>query len=243
VSFVFSHPTGTFSGESGIGQLVLAGGAEFGGRMSEPDLRALELAGGLAAPVRILPAAAAPDHNQQRAGGNGVRWFKSLGAKDVEVVYVIDRASAHDPSLAASLRTARLIYLLGGFPRHLGDTLADSPAWAAVLEAYADGAVLAGSSAGAMVLCEHYYDPYEGKLLHGLNLVPNACVLPHHNRSGKRWAAQLTGRLPGAVLIGIDEGTGMIASGAEWTVSGAGAVTLYLGGQVRVHAPGESFAF
>ncbi|HEY2981180.1 MAG TPA: hypothetical protein VGJ22_08365, partial [Anaerolineales bacterium] len=94
-----------------MGYLLLEGGAEFGGRMSEPDLQALERVGGFEAPVRIIPAAAAPDRNHARAGGNGQRWFQSLGATDVEVVYVIDRASARDPALAAALRSARLIYL------------------------------------------------------------------------------------------------------------------------------------
>ncbi len=222
--------------------------------MSEPDLRALELAGGFDAPVRIIPAAAAPDNNQKRAGNNGVKWFQSLGAKDVDVVYVIDKASADDPALAASLRSARLIYLLGGFPRHLGETLAGSLAWEAALEAHQAGAVIAGSSAGAMVLCPDYYDPYEQKLLKGLGMLPNSCVLPHHNKYGKGWAAQLTQRLPASVLIGIDEQTGMISStalrhlrqrgeisGIEWTVYGAGAVTLYRGGQAQHHVRGGSF--
>jgi cyanophycinase len=210
--------------------------------MSEPDRRALELAGGPDAPVRILPTAAAPDRNHRRAGGNGVRWFRSLGASDVDVVYVIDPASANDPALAGALRAARLVYLLGGFPRHLGDTLAGSAAWAAVLEAYAGGAVIAGSSAGAMVLCEHYYDPHAAEILAGLNLVPNACVLPHHNRSGEGWAADLTTRLPGAVLIGIDEATGAVSSGADWSVYGAGSVTLYRGPNREVCASGRSFS-
>jgi cyanophycinase len=246
-----------------MGYLMLEGGAEFGGRMSEPDRRAIELAGGFEAPIRILPAAAAPDGNHERAGRNGVRWFESLGAKNVDVTYVIDRASADDPALAASLRSARLVYLPGGFPRHLGETLAGSAAWQAMLAAYLDGAVIAGSSAGAMVLCQHYYDPYEGKLLNGLNLIPNACVLPHHNRYGKGWAAQLTERLPDSVLIGIDEQTGMISNNgapssvsirsmntdesssaqSNWTVYGAGTVTLYRGGQAHRHARRESFVF
>jgi cyanophycinase len=214
--------------------------------MSEPDLRALELAGGFAAPLRILPTAAAPDHNHARAGANGVRWFRSLGASDVAVTPVIDAASANDPALADALRAAHLIYLLGGFPRHLGETLAGSLAWQAAREAYAAGAVIAGSSAGAMVLCEHYYDPYAQDLLPGLNLVPNACVLPHHNRSGKEWAAALTARLPQAVLIGIDEHTGAVSSGADWSVHGAGSVTLYRRGpagvRLEVLAAGEGFA-
>jgi cyanophycinase len=49
--------------------------------------------------------------------------------------------------------------------------------------------------------------------LRGLNLIPNACVLPHHNRFGKKWVERLTQVLPDSVLIGIDESTGMINSG------------------------------
>ena len=210
--------------------------------MSEPDLQAMERLGGFDAPVRIIPAAAAPDRNHTRAGSNGMRWFRSLGATDVEVVYVIDRASANDPALADALRSARLIYLLGGFPRHLCETLADSAAWSAALESYAQGAVIAGSSAGAMVLCEHYYDPYEQKLLHGLNMIPRACVLPHHDQYGRKWAVQLTKQLPDSVLIGIDEQTGMLSNvDGSWSVAGAGAVTLYRGGQTQRHARSESF--
>lgn len=231
-----------------MNSLVLEGGAEFGGRMSEPDLRALELAGGLDSPVRIIPAAAAPDHNHMRAGNNGLRWFKSLGARDVEVVYVIDRPSAHDPKMVRSLREARLVYLLGGFPRHLCETLQGSPAWEAALEAWREGAVIAGSSAGAMVLCEHYYDPYQKKLLKGLGLLPRACVLPHYNTSGRDWAAKLTPMLPDAVLIGIDEATGMLradGTAEDWSVCGAGKVTLHLpgpGGRVtRSLSHGQTF--
>jgi cyanophycinase len=226
-----------------MGYLLLEGGAEFGGGMSEPDLRGIELAGGFEAPICIIPAAAAPDHNHERAGNHGMRWFQQLGAKNVDVVYVIDKASAHDETLAASIRTSKLVYLLGGFPRHLGETLADSLAWKAILDAYKNGAVIAGSSAGAMVLCEYYYDPYGKKLLPGLNLVSNACVLPHHNNSGKGWAGQLARSLPESTLIGIDEGTGMLnGPGGRWTVSGSGEVTLYRnGGQAEVHARGGHF--
>lgn len=227
-----------------MGYLLLEGGSEFGGRMSEPDLRAIELAGGFEAPICIIPTAAAPDHNHKRAGGNGVRWFQSLGAKNVFTADVIDSVSANDPALAASIRTSRLIYLLGGFPRHLAETLANSACWQAALDAYGAGAIIAGSSAGAMVLCEYYYDPSQKKLLRGLNLIPNTCVLPHHNGFGKTWAKSLIQLLPNAVLIGIDERTGLIndADGA-WQVYGAGEITLYRGGQVHSHGRSETFSF
>jgi cyanophycinase len=225
-----------------MGYLLLEGGAEFGGRMREPDLKAIELAGGFAAPVRIIPTAAAPDNNHQRAGNNGVRWFQSLGAKDVGSLPLIDKTSANDDSIAKSLRGAKLIYMLGGFTGYLGETLKGSAAWHAVLEAYAAGAVVAGSSAGAMVMCEFYYDPGRGQLIEGLNLVPDSLVLPHHNTFGRSWASRLL-EITRVTLVGIDEGTGMLDDGSgTWTVYGAGEVTLYRNQQVEIHPTGKSFS-
>ena len=227
---------------SAMGTLLLEGGAEFGGRMSEPDLRAFHIAGGLTSPVAILPTAAAPDHNNERAGRNALRWFTSLGASRLDVVPIVDKSSADDPALAARIRSARLIYMLGGFPGYLASTLAESRAWQAALDAYAKGAVIGGSSAGAMVLCQYLYDPGLSQAGNGLNLLPNACVLPHHNSFGKAWAPRLAQALPGRILIGIDEQTGILNDpGGTWTVYGAGQVTLYQGGVPRSHSRGETF--
>jgi len=228
------------------GYILLEGGAEFGGLMSVPDRRALELAGGLESAVSIIPTAAAPDNNHQRAGNNGVRWFQSLGARNVSVVPVIDQVSASDLQLAEQLRHSRLIYLPGGFPGFLAETLRGSLCWQAMLEAYEQGAVLAGSSAGAMVLCQSYFDPARAQLTEGLNLLPNTCVLPHHNASGRNWSRLLTGQAPDLVLIGIDERTGLLDDGPgarkrSWRVSGQGNVTLYRQGQPVVYPAGEQF--
>jgi cyanophycinase len=225
------------------GPISLAGGGEFGGALAAPDRRLIELAGGSQARIAIIPAAAAPDNNHRRAGGNGVRWFESLGARQVQSLPLIDQASAADPGVVAALRPARLIYLLGGFPGHLHRSLAGSPAWQAILDAHRQGAAIAGSSAGAMVLCGHFFDPYENQLSAGLNLLPNACVLPHHAQFGRRWAKQLREALPGVTLIGIDEGAAVIShsTGSAWTVYGAGAATLYRSGKVDRFSVGESF--
>jgi cyanophycinase len=225
-----------------MGMLLLEGGAEFGGRMSEPDLHALEQAGGLAARVAILPTAAAPDHNHERAGSNGMRWFRSLGASNLDLVPVIDSPSADDPALADRVRSSRLIYLLGGFPGFLASTLSGSRVWQAALETYAHEAVLGGSSAGAMVLCQHLYDPQRQQVVPGLNVIPNTCVLPHHNGFGQHWAPHLRDSLPGVLLIGIDEQTGMLGDPASlWTVYGGGRVTLYRADKTETHASGERF--
>ena len=219
------------------GHLLLAGGSEFGGQMAAPDRRSIELAGGLDTPIAIIPTAAAPDDNHLRAGENGRRWFANLGATNVQVVQLIDRASAADSDVVEAVAEAKLIYLLGGFPGYLCETLRGSPAWSAMLTAYAGGAVLAGSSAGAMVLCQHLNDPHGQGTTAGLGLIPDAIVLPHHNTFGQGWADRLREILPDATLIGIDEETAMISEGPaqQWRVYGAGDVTLYLPGHKLSH--------
>ena len=226
-----------------MGFVLLEGGREFNAGMAAADKRAMVVCGGRAQPIRIIPAAAAPDNNHGRATANGVGWFQSLGAADVRAVDVIDRASADRSDLAKEIERARLVFVLGGFTRYLAETLSESLAWQAMLSAHRAGAVIGGSSAGAMVMCEHYFDPTSGNVLPGLNLLPKVCVLPHHDTFGKDWAPRLTRLLPGRLLIGIDEETGLLNDGeaGQWTVYGKGAVTVYEPGGKTVFQRGQQF--
>jgi cyanophycinase len=77
--------------------------------------------------------------------------------------------------------------------------------------------------------------------------VPNSCVLPHHNTFGKNWASQLSQLLPHAVLLGIDEQTGMLDVGEAgnktgWRVYGQGNVVVYRNGAAITYHSGESFS-
>jgi cyanophycinase len=226
-----------------MGTILLACGAEFDGQMAAADRRAIELAGGPDAPIRIVPAAAAPDNNHRRAGENGVDWFRSLGATNVSALPLIDAPSASHPAVVDALSQAGLIYLLGGFPRHLAHSLQGSRGWQAMLAAYRAGAVIAGSSAGAMVLCEHFYDPGSSRLVPGLDLIKDLCILPHHDTFGRTWAARLHKLLPHTVLLGIDEETGLICrpSAGRGQVHGKGRVTLYRNGQIDAFGPEREF--
>jgi cyanophycinase len=188
-----------------MGYILLEGGAEFRGRMATPDRQAIVLAGGVEARLSIIPAAAAPDKNYQQAGQNGVDWFQKQGAVNVNALPLIDRKSADDPAVVEAIERSR------------------------VIAAHRSGAVIAGSSAGAMVLCDYYYDPHQKNIFNGLGLISDACILPHHDTFGKRWAPRLAQRLVGVILIGIDEETGLLNDGpaGQWQVYGAGGVTLY----------------
>ena len=223
------------------GNLALVGGAEFQPGDDQADQLLIEAAGGAGARVAILPTAAAAEGAPHMAAANGVRHFNRLGAQAFGVM-IVDRATANDASLAAPLASAQLIYIAGGDPGYLLRSLKGSLAWRVMLDAWSEGAVLAGSSAGAMVLCEAMWNPATHRVEPALAMVKRAAVIPHH-RPASGWAGQLRRELDQAFsILGIPEQTSLIWNGTTWQVAGPGDVTIYSQGQVAVHPPGDVFA-
>jgi cyanophycinase len=226
-----------------MGILLLEGGCEFQGKMEEPDRIALALAGGKNANVVIIPTAAAPDNNSQRAGNTALEWFRTLGARNILVLPIIDKESANDPELSAELDRANLIYILGGFPGYLDHTLKESRCLDALWRTYEKGAVIAGSSAGAMVLCEWYVDPVDKKVKKGFGIQKDVILIPHHDTFGRSWRSQYFDKISDIRCLGIDEQTGMMnqADRHRWTVYGKGGVTLYVKASIATYRTGQSF--
>ncbi len=180
--------------------------------------------------VLVLPTAAAYEH-PERAVETAERWFDSIGGK-ARGLMVLHRAEAEDPDMAAVVRQSRFIYLGGGSPMHLRSVLKDSPVWDALVGAWQDGAVLAGSSAGAMVLCDPMVDPRGGAFTLGLGLMAQMAIIPHHDT----WSPEKAKRTielapPGAPLVAIDERTAVILRpDGSWSVEGAGKVVVFVDG-------------
>ena len=221
------------------GWLALVGGAEFRRGCEQADRVLLDALGGAGARVAILPTAAAAEGSPRLAAANGVQHFKRLGA-DAFGVMVVDDTTANDPALAAQLAAAQLVYIAGGDPGYLLRALKDSRVWRAMLEAWRSGAVMAGSSAGAMVLCETMWNPRTRRTEPALGLVRHALVIPHH-RPGSAWARQVKTELGDHTLLGIAEETALIWDGAAWQVHGPGDVVIYSQGETTSHLSGETF--
>ena len=100
-----------------------------------------------------LATAAAPEGPAVLARWHalGARAAERLGVEQV-VVPVADRDGALDDANARLIEGAGLVYLSGGNPSFLAETLRDTPVWAAIVAAWRAGAALAGCSAGAMAL-------------------------------------------------------------------------------------------
>lgn len=222
------------------GQIVLAGGAEFQRGFEPADKEALILAGGAAAPVVILPTANMkhPDW----AGREGVNWFERMGATNVEALPITNTNSANDPALAHKVASAKLIYMAGGDPAYLLNSLRGSACWKAARQAFEAGAVVGGSSAGAMACCQFMYNPNISSVLPGLNLVPNTIVIPHFSSGSKSWVSTIEKSQPGVIILGIDEHTAIIGRAATWHVYGQGAATVYQQGQPTVYNHGETIS-
>jgi len=98
--------------------------------------------------------------------------------------------------------------------------------------AWQDGAVLAGSSAGAMVLCDPMVDPRGGAFTLGLGLMARMAIIPHHDT----WSTEKARRTielapPGLPLVAIDEKTAVILRpDGSWSVEGAGKVVVFVDG-------------
>ena len=220
------------------GPVALHGGGEFMAGDEEFLAALLSRVGGRAEPgrplrVAVVPTAAArgrPD----LAGANGVEAFVRVAAASgldvvASAVPVVSHAIAGDAELAAELAAADVIHFPGGDPDLIPTIMPGTAAWAAITDAHAAGAVLAGASAGAMALGPWTWTPGGG--MGGLRLVQGFVVVPHAQEGTwsetiERFAAWAP---EGLGALGLSEQTGVIeepvAPGSltlDWRVVGPG---------------------
>ena len=173
-----------------------------------------------------------------------ITYWENLGKKQgdligVESIFlpIFNREDANNPELAKQIQGSALMYLSGGDPHYLADTLMGTLVWDAIVENWQSGASLAGCSAGAMVLSSHIpnFRLLKGSATAGLNLLPEIRVIPHFNKFFK-WipesAAKLLLHVPdGSILIGVDELTAIVKRSGddEWVVCGEAKVHVLNG--------------
>jgi len=162
---------------------------------------------------------------------------------------VFDQESANNPELAEKIKGAGLIYLSGGDPTYLAETLRDSLVWKAIVKEWENGASLAGCSAGAMALTT-WVPRMRIKIgknnedVKGLGLLPNIRVIPHFDRM-LGWIPDIITRYllntpPGVTLVGIDEKTALVGGINSWIVNGEQSVWVLTHDGREEFKPGQS---
>jgi cyanophycinase len=226
--------------------------------METTDRYLLTTRGGSAAPAQVvlIPTASGLEPGMpERWNSQGTQHFMALGAA-VTALPLITRDDAHDPTITAALATADYYYFSGGNPEYLIDTLRDTPSWEIMRARYQQGAVLAGCSAGAMMLgtaTVRIRTIIEGKTpawTSALNVVPGIVVMPHFDRIVTSFGLERFQQLlalvpPELTLLGIDEDTALIwdaqpTPGGRWHVMGRQTVSLFHAGQQTSFVAGET---
>jgi cyanophycinase len=234
------------------GPLVLCGSGEFTRAMADVDRGILAGIGSDRARVAIVPTAAGLEDTPKSWVAMGVAHFAALGADPVGIM-VLDRTDAEDPRHSAAITNADWIYFSGGKPGHLVDALAGTPFWSAVLARHREGAVLAGSSAGAMMLGSrtfHFPDgldetgvPRRVATRDALGLLPGILVAPHFDAVPVEWWQTSADSWPASHrMLGIDEDTAIVEHADGWSVVGKGRAVVFRSLDDRdVHPSGARF--
>jgi cyanophycinase len=206
--------------------LALVGSGEYLSEMAAVDRRLLDALD--EAPRVVCLATAAGGETDERIeywSELGVRHFQRLGAA-VEALPIVDRASANDPHWAARISNANFVYLSGGRPDYLYAALKQSLAWRAVGGVLAQGGMLAGCSAGAMVQGERFLS--YGGWRTGFNLLPGVSVIPHFDELPAIFTRTARALIPDRyTIIGIEAKTALWQrTDGVWEVLGRGGVTI-----------------
>ena len=221
------------------GAVALVGGDEFRPGCEGMDRAVLEASGVASPSLLVLPTAAARE-NPALAAANGVRHFAALGA-DAGSLMVTERAHANDEGLLAPLESADVVYLTGGNPAHLLETISESALLNSIVSALERGAVLAGSSAGAMVMGS-WMRFREWR--RALGISDGIATLPHHERADPdSTLRELHASAPDELnaVFGVDGRCGVLSGPDGWTALGPGNVTIYRNGIWHRHTHGDTF--
>jgi cyanophycinase-like exopeptidase len=222
------------------GSLALVGSGEYLPAMAEFEKSLIEdgEANGHRPRYIQIPTAAGQESIER------IEFWKELGATqaerlDAEQVFlpIYSREDAFNPEFVEEIAGSALVYMSGGDPHHLSQTLIDTPVWQAILKNWDAGGSLAGCSAGAMVMSSHIPNFRFTKKppTQGLEIIDGIRVIPHFNKFFK-WipdsAAKVLLHAPdGTILLGIDELTALVrrTGTTSWKVQGEQLVHIVSG--------------
>ena len=215
------------------GYVVPIGGAEDKEEGASILRRFLEVSGGDAARIVIIPTAS----NLADTGRRYEKLFRQLGADEAKSLPLGTREDANKEEWLAYIEKATGVFITGGNQLRLSTILGGTDVARAIRRANARGVTVGGTSAGAAILSEHMiafgaegHTPKAGAatLVPGFGLT-NRIMIDQHFRQRDRLGRLLTALAynPFAVGVGLDEDTAaFIDSKRVLTVVGTGAITI-----------------
>ena len=168
--------------------------------------------------------------------------FRELGA-EVSVVRIVTRADGDDPETIAQLEGVTGVFFTGGDQGRIVTMLGGTELARTIRRAHRSGVVVAGTSAGASVICDHMiaqgkkgYAPRRDlvMLAPGLGLTRRLVIDQHfaqRHRIGRLFSAVALN--PFLIGVGIDEDTAIVVTAdKKLSVIGRGTVTVIDGSKM-----------
>ena len=226
------------------GSVIIIGGAEDKVRDRVILSRFTTLAGGRDATIAVISTASSFG---QMAGERYQQVLGELGVAKVRTIHAVTRAQANDEAAALALRDATGIFLTGGNQLRLSSTIGGTRLADAVLEQFRQGAVVAGTSAGASAMSSHMIafgasgaTPKHrmAQIAAGLGVLPGVIIDQHfqqRNRLGR--LLSLIAQNPSLLGLGVDEDTaGVVGPDHVMEVIGRGSITVVDGSRSETDA-------
>ncbi|MGE0581632.1 MAG: cyanophycinase [Steroidobacteraceae bacterium] len=215
------------------GWIVPIGGAENKENDRRILTRFIEVSGGDAADIVVIPTAS----RLHETGPRYEQLFRELGAARVTVMDFDTRRDCHEGGRLERLGEASGVFFTGGNQLRLTTLLGGTPVAKVIRARNASGVTVGGTSAGASILSEHmiaFGDDGSSAISGSVRLAPglgltNRFVIDQHFRQRDRLGRLLTALAynPFAVGIGLDEDTAaFIGPDNTLEVEGSGAVTV-----------------
>lgn len=218
------------------GTLVIVGG----GGMPQEILEAfLAASGGKGGRVGIVPTSTSDPVGALKG------WEEDLNKAGLTMVPldVRKREDASSPAILEAAKTCTGFWFSGGDQNRVGDKIVGTPLQKIILERYAAGACVGGTSAGAAIMSrtmltgddrhgkESLTDLGKGAYLtrEGMGFLPEHCIVDQHflrrNRQNRLFSVMMT--FPDHLGLGIDEATALVVKDGKARVLGEHGVMVF----------------
>lgn len=196
-------------------------------------------AGGIDANIVIIPTASSIP---KEVGENYVEAFTTLGCKNITVLDIRSKEDSEKKTSIELIKNANCIMFSGGNQSKITNKIGGTTIHEILLDRYKneEGFVIAGTSAGAMVMASEMIAGGSASeafikgavtMYKGLGLIPELIIDTHFIRRGRFGRqSEAVAKFPNLIGIGLAEDTGMvIKNGNDCTVIGSGMVIVFDG--------------
>lgn len=197
----------------------------------------MELAGGADAPIVVIPTALTSDPLTDADLESFKKSFEEKGFKQVTVMHTRDRKEADSKAFVEPLTHAAGVWFSGGRQWRHADSYLGTRTHQALFDLLDRGGVIAGSSAGATIQGSYLArgDTRKNTIMmgdheKGLGFITNVAIDQHLFARNRQFDLfEILENRPGLLGIGLDENTGIVVKGDEFTVLGSSYVAIYDG--------------